>query len=47
MGMRTATTAPSKRCSTEEHYPAFAKPLAREGLALPDYVRREFDQFLR
>ncbi len=31
----------------EEHYPAFAERMACEGRALPDYVRREFDEFLR
>ncbi len=30
----------------EEHYPAFAERMACEGRALPDYERREFDEFL-
>ncbi|MED5458553.1 MAG: transposase zinc-binding domain-containing protein, partial [Pseudomonadota bacterium] len=31
----------------EEHYPAFAERMACEGRALPEYVRREFEEFLR
>ena len=30
-----------------EHYPAFLERMACEGRALPDYVRREFDELLR
>lgn len=31
----------------EEHYPAFLEQMSDEGRPLPDYVRREFDEFLR
>ncbi len=31
----------------EEYYPAFAERMSCEGRALPAYVRREFDEFLR
>lgn len=30
-----------------EHYPRFIKLLSAQGRSLPDYVRREFDDFLK
>jgi hypothetical protein len=31
----------------EEYYPAFEAQWAAEGMVLPDYVRREFDEYLK
>ena len=31
----------------QAYYPDFPEPLERENLALPEYVREEFDEFLR
>ena len=31
----------------EEHYPPFSERVACERRVIPDYVRREFDEFLR
>jgi hypothetical protein len=47
-GRRAATSAtgPSKRCSTSSSR-STTERMACEGRALPDYVRREFDEFLR
>lgn len=30
-----------------KHYPRFIEPLADQGRSLPDYVRREFEDFLK
>ena len=30
-----------------EYYPAFAAPLAEQGSELPDYVQREFEDYLK
>jgi len=31
----------------EEHYPRFLEPLATQGRSLPEYVQREFEDFLK
>ena len=31
----------------DEHYPAFADRMAAQGALLPEYVRREFEEYLR
>jgi hypothetical protein len=30
----------------EQYYPAFVDPLAAQGATLPEYVQREFDDYL-
>jgi hypothetical protein len=34
-------------CLVEQHYPAFVEHLAEQGRALPTYVEKEFEAYLR
>ena len=43
----TPAIAPKTRCVVEQYYPLFAALRAEQGRALPAFVQREFEDYLK